>query len=179
MKNILLLYASLEGQTAKIAGVIRDRLEQGGARVTLANVRRPAEVSNLALADFDHLVFGASIHIGRIEKEMVAFINDRAAAIRDKPRSLFIVLMAVASTDVAGREASLAEVRKTVAGQLQVAFDDVEMIAGALMYTQYGWLTKWIMKRIAKKEGGSTDTSRDHEYTDWDQVDAFARRLAE
>ena len=39
--------------------------------------------------------------------------------------------------------------------------------AGALKYTQYNWLKRALIKHIAKKEGGSTDTSQDHEYTDW------------
>lgn len=179
MKKVLLVYASLEGQTEKIARVLRDHLVQAGSQVTLANVRRPAELAGLVPGDYDLLVFGASIHIGKIEKEMVAFINAHAGEIDGKHRSLFIVLMAAASRDPGRRAASLAHVKKTVAEQLRVPFDDVEMLAGALMYTQYGWLTKWIMKRIARKEGGSTDTSRDHEYTDWDQVAAYARRLGQ
>jgi menaquinone-dependent protoporphyrinogen oxidase len=35
------------------------------------------------------------------------------------------------------------------------------------------------MRRIACAEGGDTDTSRDHEYTDWQQVEAYADRLAQ
>jgi menaquinone-dependent protoporphyrinogen oxidase len=35
------------------------------------------------------------------------------------------------------------------------------------------------MKRIAKREGGSTDTSHDHEYTDWDAVARFTNRFLE
>ena len=49
--------------------------------------------------------------------------------------------------------------------------------AGAIKYTQYGFITRWIMRRIAKKEGGDTDTSRDHEYTDWVQVTRFAEKF--
>jgi menaquinone-dependent protoporphyrinogen oxidase len=30
------------------------------------------------------------------------------------------------------------------------------------------------MRAIARHEGGSTDTTRDHEYTDWDAVTRFA-----
>jgi menaquinone-dependent protoporphyrinogen IX oxidase len=29
------------------------------------------------------------------------------------------------------------------------------------------------MKRISKQAGGATDTSRDHEYTDWAALDRF------
>ena len=46
--------------------------------------------------------------------------------------------------------------------------------AGALSYTKYGWLTRLVMKLIARAAHHATDTSRDHEYTDWNQVDRFA-----
>ncbi len=50
----------------------------------------------------------------------------------------------------------------------------IDIFGGALTYTQYGWFTKIIMRYISKQAGSSTDTSRDHEYTDWNQVDRFA-----
>jgi menaquinone-dependent protoporphyrinogen oxidase len=53
------------------------------------------------------------------------------------------------------------------------------MIAGALKYSRYPLPLRWLMKRIAAKAGGDTDTSRDYEYTDWAQVEAYARRLAD
>ena len=49
------------------------------------------------------------------------------------------------------------------------------LFAGALVYTRYGWLKKRLMRSIAKRDGSDTDMSRDHEYTDWDAVDEFAR----
>jgi menaquinone-dependent protoporphyrinogen oxidase len=47
------------------------------------------------------------------------------------------------------------------------------LIAGALKYTQYDWLKRTIMRTIARQAGGDTDTSQDHEYTDWDDVARF------
>ncbi len=35
------------------------------------------------------------------------------------------------------------------------------------------------MKRIVAKAGGGTDTTRDYEYTDWDDVRVFAREFAQ
>lgn len=49
----------------------------------------------------------------------------------------------------------------------------VELIAGALKYTQYNPLVRFIMRRIAATAGGDLDTSRDYEYTDWAAVDRF------
>ena len=35
-----------------------------------------------------------------------------------------------------------------------------------------------MMKRIARKEGAPTDTSRDYELTDWTEVERLAREFA-
>ena len=50
-------------------------------------------------------------------------------------------------------------------------------LAGRLAYTQYGFVKRWIMWGIARREGGSTDTTRDHDYTDWREVARFADRV--
>ena len=54
----------------------------------------------------------------------------------------------------------------------------VTILAGRLAYTKYGWLMRWVMKRIARKAALAIDTSRDHEYTNWDEVGRLADDLA-
>ncbi|MGZ6125951.1 MAG: flavodoxin domain-containing protein, partial [Myxococcales bacterium] len=51
-------------------------------------------------------------------------------------------------------------------------------VAGALPYSRYTPWTRLVMKFISWMTGGDTDTSRDYEYTDWEQVEDFARRFA-
>lgn len=179
MKNILLLYATVEGQTEKIASTISSHLIKAGAKVTVRNVGDKAFIERLNLVEYDQLVLGASIHAGKIEKEMAAFLNTHIREIEAMPRSMFIVLMAAATKDPERRELSFAEIRRNLARQVKLPFTDIEMIAGALMYTKYNWFVRWMMKSMVRKEGGNTDTSRDHEYTDWDQVAVYARHLAE
>ena len=48
---------------------------------------------------------------------------------------------------------------------------------GAISFTKYNVLLRWIMKRISQKKGGPTDTSKDHELTNWAQVEEFATRV--
>ena len=45
--------------------------------------------------------------------------------------------------------------------------------AGGLLYREYGFLKRWMMKKIAREAGKDTDTSKNHEYTDWNAVDRF------
>ena len=47
-------------------------------------------------------------------------------------------------------------------------------VAGRLAYTQYGLLMRFIMKRIARQHGAPTDTTRDYEFTNWDEVARLA-----
>ena len=56
--------------------------------------------------------------------------------------------------------------------------DVVGLLAGRLAYSQYGWLTRRIMRRISRREGRDTDTSHDHEYTNWEAVEQFADEFA-
>jgi menaquinone-dependent protoporphyrinogen oxidase len=46
-------------------------------------------------------------------------------------------------------------------------------VAGALAYSKYNFFIKLVMKAIARKAGGPTDTSRDYEFTDWPALDRF------
>ena len=46
--------------------------------------------------------------------------------------------------------------------------------AGAISFTRYGRFRRWFMKRVAEQAGISTDTTRDHEFTDWNAVERFA-----
>ena len=66
---------------------------------------------------------------------------------------------------------------------MRVGTQVTTMVAGALADTKYNWFIRSMMKRIAAKAGGDTDTSRDYEYTDWPALSRFsvqfARRVAE
>ncbi len=66
--------------------------------------------------------------------------------------------------------------RRQVGGPSQVG-----LLGGALLYRKYGFVKRLMMKKIVSdKPGGlSTDTSRDHIYTDWDDVTRFAEAFLE
>lgn len=178
MKSVLIIYATRYGQTAKVATRIAGHLKSLNADVDLVNAQGLSEAQDPDINAFDLLVFGASMHAGGLESEILDFINRHADRIEHKPRSFFLVLLSAATKDPALRADWLENARNKMSEQLQVDFDDVEMIAGALTYSKYPLPIKWVMKHIAKKAGENTDTSRDYEYTEWEQVERYAERLA-
>jgi menaquinone-dependent protoporphyrinogen oxidase len=46
-------------------------------------------------------------------------------------------------------------------------------VAGALAYSRYNVIVRFVMKRIARQAGGPMDASRDDELTDWAALDRF------
>ena len=176
-RRALVLYATRQGQTEKVAKRIAMHLEAASVDVTLADAAAGA-LGAIELKAFDLLVFGASMHAGGLERELVDFVNAHEAEIAASPRSFFLVLLSAATKDPALRAKWLADARQKMAQQLHVEFADTEMIAGALAYSKYGLPLKWLMQRIARQAGEATDTSRDYEYTDWRQVERYAERLA-
>lgn len=172
MNRFLIVYATREGQTEKIAGHIALQLRAAGADVTVHDARE-----TLPEGAFDVVVYGGSMHAGAIESELVDFMRTRHRAISPARTHFFLVLLSAANRDPVERTRSLEDALQKTRRALPIDVDDIEMIAGALMYSKYRWPVKWIMKRFAAKAGGDTDTRHDYEYTDWDQVDAYARRL--
>jgi menaquinone-dependent protoporphyrinogen oxidase len=177
MSRALIVYATREGQTAKIAERIASRMRAAGHEVDLIDAAGLTAAATVDVKRFSLLVFGASMHAGGIEKELVEFIRAYRSAIESQPRAFFLVLLSAATKDPSLRERWLADARKKVERQIPVPFDEIEMIAGSLNYSQYSWPMKLIMRRIARRAGQETDMRRDYEYTDWARVDAYADTL--
>jgi menaquinone-dependent protoporphyrinogen oxidase len=172
--QILIVYGSLEGQTKKIAERIATILEDKGHEVTtLPGGQAPAD---LALERFDAAIVGGPIHMGKFPKPVKQFVATHRDWLNTVPGALFTVCMAINSEKPGSREQAIryGEDFLRQSGwrpRLSATF------AGAVKYTQYDFVTRFIMKMISKREGASTDTTHDHEYTDWDSVAHFAEEF--
>lgn len=174
MARALIVYASHYGQTEKIARRIQRTLEGNGHDVQLESVARlPRE---LDVAGFDAVLVGGPVHAQHYPAALVRFVRERRQELERVHAVFFSVSLAVASRKHDGR-AQMAPVIDKFVQQTGWRPARVELVAGALAYTQYSWLIRFVMRRIAKKEGGDTDTSRDYEYTDWNAVDRFASEV--
>jgi len=172
--DVLILYGSSEGQTEKIseriAGVIRNRDHQ----VTVRSADQlPADFT---LDNYDAAIIGAPIHMGKYPQYVKKFVTSQRDWLNNVPSAFFTVCMAVNSRHEKSRQEAMHYGDNFTAGS---GWQPVltETFAGAVKYTQYNLVTRLIMKWIARREGGSTDTSRDHEYTDWASVDRFAENF--
>ncbi len=168
--HLLICYASLEGQTARIAQTIAAQVrERPEWDVNLSSVD---EAKELAVSDFDAVLLAAPIHIGRYPGPFVDFVHRQVDGLNSRPSAMISVSLAIASEHADERSEAEGFVTQlsTLTGWQPTA---VLHAAGALRYTQYDFFKRWMMRRIAAKEGASTDTSQDHELTDWTAVKGF------
>lgn len=167
-------YATTEGQTARIAERIAKGIQAAGISSGAIDVRS-VQAQHVEWTQVRAVVVGASLHAGAHQKEAGRFISAHRDHLNARPSWFFSVSLAAASKD----PAEVSEARKLAQGFVDAAKwcpRRVICFAGRLAYTKYGWITLMMMRHIARREGASTDTSRDHEYTDWDAVDEFTRR---
>jgi menaquinone-dependent protoporphyrinogen oxidase len=179
MKPILILYATREGQTKRIAEHIVSTLRAHGRESHVADVAK--EVQGLELQDYGAVILAASVHMGKHEREMVRFVEQHRHALEKLPT----VFLSTSMTEAAAESGSrTAPERDQAHAEAERAIEEFfvatgfrasshKAVAGALRYTQYNWFVRRVMKHISKTEGVSTDTSRDHEYTDWVDLDHF------
>ncbi len=82
---------------------------------------------------------------------------------------------------IAGVIAEVSHDRGHKADVVDVKADQVASFSGALLYTQYGFLKRHLMKRISEDKPGNLglDTSRDYVSTEWDGVKRFAEHLVD
>lgn len=174
MASILLAYATDEGQTGKVARHIAETL--GG----LGHDPETVEISGngtIALADHDAALVGASIHAGKHQPDVIDFVRAHETELTTRPAGFYQVCLSAAADDDDRRAKTVAYLDNFVE-QTGWQPDRMVTFAGALRYSEYGFLKRLMMKRIARRATGDTDTGRDYEYTDWEQVTSFAREFA-
>jgi menaquinone-dependent protoporphyrinogen oxidase len=173
MRRVLVLYGTSEGHTATVAKAIGDRLKSRGLLADVVD----ASTVDPAPDPYDGVIVAASVHIGSYQKAVRRWVRAHAAALGGRSNAFVSCCLGVLQHD-AKVDADLAAIVERFAAETGWRPSVVRMFPGALLYTKYGVVTRWVMKRIAAKAGGDTDTSRDYDYTDWKQVDAFADEFA-
>jgi menaquinone-dependent protoporphyrinogen oxidase len=172
---ILIAYATRQGQTEKIARRIADVLGEEGHTAELRDLDQVGK--QIELSRYGAAIVTAPIHAGGYPPAVVSFLRREHARLNTVPAAFVSVGLAVASKTSDGRAQTLPLVSKLFE---RTGFrpSHVELVAGALKYSRYGFLTRYVMRRIAAHEGGDTDTSRDYEYTDWAALAEFSRTFA-
>lgn len=182
-KSIVVIYATREGQTQRISEYLAAAIR---ARGLLANVVHAGLLPHgFSFDAYSAAIVASSVHRQRHEQEMIDFVKAYVAELEHIPNVFLSVSLTQAGVEDKNapperRARAKIDVRRMIDGFLAETSwhpEHVQAVAGALRYTKYNFVVRFVMKQIAKRAGGSTDTSRDHEYTDWAALDNLVKEL--
>jgi menaquinone-dependent protoporphyrinogen oxidase len=173
MPHILVVYGTTDGHTAKIAATLGETLRGQGADVDVID----AGAVPPSPRDYAGVIVAASLHAGGYQPAVKRWVRQHAAVLSGKPSAFVSVCLGVLQQEPKVQQELTAIVNRFMSDTgWQPTI--IEPVAGALLYTKYNWIKRWIMKRIVQKAGGDTDTTRDYEYTNWTELRQFADRFS-
>lgn len=175
MTKFLILFATTNGQTEKIASAIEDKLRRMGHLIDTLNCKEL--LPNLRLEEYDGIIVGAPVYAGRFSRTLRKWVKTNTEALSAVPSAFFSVSLGILQKEP--------EIQKAERDIVQTFFDTTGwqpnrsiLFAGSLPYSQYNWFLRYYMRRVARKAGGDTDISRDYEYTNWGEVERFTVEFA-
>lgn len=176
MAKVLIVFGSGEGQTARVAEFVGERLRSQGHEVDIFKGKRLPR--GFDISRYAAIIVAASVRAMKYQKYIVRFTQAYSAQLAAVPSAFVSVSMAQVNADKGkgGFPQKWLDHFIQETGWQPARFAS---FAGALAYRKYNIFTRFAMKKVAKQNGLPTDTSRNHEFTDWDAVRRFADEFAE
>jgi menaquinone-dependent protoporphyrinogen oxidase len=164
----LIVYGTTEGQTHKIAERIASRIRELGHEAQLHD--SSALLDSLQIGVFEAIIIAASVHQQLHQETITGFAIAHREQLKAKPTAFVSVSLSAAL------ESDHLEAQKYVdrfVAETGWRPTKTLLLAGALRYTGYDYFMQQIVKYIVMKGGGSADTERDYEFTDWEALSKF------
>ena len=171
MAQVLIIYGTAYGQTERIARRILVELTRQNHTVSIF---KGNELPDLDLEKYQTFIIAASVIRNQHQRYIRDFVRRHAGRLNQVPTAFVSVCGAAQASPVQAREYVDTFLHQT---GLHPAF--IQSFAGAMAYTRYGFFLRWVTRLVSGLRGGPTDMSRDHDMTDWDAVDRFAKEVAE
>lgn len=173
MANILISYSTTDGHTRSICDRLRQVIEQQQHSVTVSWMTDNPDID---LAAFDTVVIGASIRYGKHQPQVFEFIRRNQSTLEAKPSAFFSVNVVARKPEKNRPETNpyLQKFLKKISWTPQ----NLAVFAGKIDYPRYGFVDRQMIRLIMWMTKGPTDPTTTIEYTDWDKVEDFGRKIA-
>ncbi len=172
MANILIIYSTTDGQTRKICHRLQQVIEQQAHQVTVVSIH---DALRIDLAAFDKIVIGASIRYGKHSPQIVDFIEKNRLILESKPNAFFSVNV-VARKPEKCRPENNPYLQKFLR-RISWTPRELAVFAGKIDYPSYRFFDRLMIRLIMWMTKGPTDPKAVIEFTDWEQIESFGRRI--
>jgi len=171
LAHVLLLYSSVYGQTRRICERMQHVLERLGHAADVVDIHGSPDPST-----YDGIFIGASIRHGKHNPAVLEFVREHRQALESRPSGFFSVSLVARKAGKNTPEGN-PYMRAFLAGcPWQPGLLDV--FGGELDYQRYGFVDRAAIRFIMWLTGGPRDPHTKVEFTDWQEVERYAGRIA-
>lgn len=155
--NNLIVYATKYGCTEKCAGILAQKLE---GKTDVHNLK---DLKALDLSQYNSVVIGGSLYIGRIQEEVTAFCKNNMDVLKTKKIGLFICGMQ-------NEEVLKTELKASFAEELFEHAAAKECFGGEFILKKMNFVDRMITRMVAK-------THKDTSSISVEKISAFAQLM--
>ena len=171
MYQNLIIYSTTDGQTIKICERILSVIgDSNNTKIISVNNAKNENISR-----YKNIILGASIRYGKHKDELYEFIKSNCDCLIEADAAFFSVNV-VARKPEKNTPATNPYVQKFLSlSEWQPT--KIAVFAGKIDYPSYNFLDKFMIRLIMWITKGPTDTKNVYEFTNWDDVDNFAKKI--
>ena len=176
--NILILFASNDGQTKKIADFIKDTIEKKliiALPQVIIDCHDIAQYADFLEKKYDFVIIGSRIRYGHHHKKIIRWIKLNQKKLSIIPWAFFSVSL-LARKPVKATAKNNPYIKKLFR-RFPITPDLIGVFAGRLCYQKYHGINKLMILLIMKLTQGPTRLDTDIEFTDWVSVKKFTDEI--
>ncbi|GAB5564587.1 MAG: menaquinone-dependent protoporphyrinogen IX dehydrogenase [Winogradskyella sp.] len=171
--NIGIIYASVDGHTKKIC----EALQQTLSKENLSSELHHIDHLDFNISEYNTIIIGASVRYGKHNKNIINFIQNNAKQLNAINTALFSVNLVARKKEKSSLTTNPYMIK--LLESINWKADFMEVFAGKLDYTSYGFFDKLMIKLIMKFTNGPTTTDEPIVYTNWEKVHTFGMKIAD
>ena len=163
--NVLIIYATIEGQTGKVAGFAEELVRNSGHEVSIIDARE--KVSDVDFEGIDSVILAAPVHERRhpLPFEVVLSANGEELKKR-RTLMLSISLSAAFPEGLEDAQDYLTEMKM----RADFEPDEELLVAGAIRTSKYDYFASQIVRHVVLRGRDFDADAGEHEFTDWDKL---------
>lgn len=165
--KVVIVFASLEGQTRKIAHFAQNMLRNAGHEVALFDVAD--KTINIDLENADRIILAGSVHERRHPIALEIFLAAHRHVLEMRPTLLISVSLSAAFPEgLEEAEDYLVEM------MMRTRFTPSHraLIAGAVRTKKYDYFAQQVVRHVVLRGRDYDPKEKEHEFTDWSRLEA-------
>lgn len=165
--KVVILFASLEGQTRKIAHFAQDMLRTAGHDVALFDAAD--KTASIDLENAERIILAGSVHERRHPMALEVFLAAHRHALEAHPTLLISVSLSAAFPEgLEEAEDYLVEM------MMRTRFTPSHraLVAGAVRTRKYDYFAQQVVRHVVLRGRDYDPNEEEHEFTDWARLEA-------